>query len=168
MRRSPRGLAGAPGPAAINRDQDSCSTTQSMQPVSAATSAGSIAGNMPTRSWLRPSLRYGSTSTIPLARSTLASVVASTSLVKSIVPTTSERWAGSLTNGVANGDACAHPYSREDDSVVRSTHQGSPPPAEPAVLLPAEPAVLLPAEPAVLLPAEPAVLLPAEPAVLLP
>ena len=33
------------------------STTQSMQAVSACTSAGSTAGNMPTRSWLRPSLR---------------------------------------------------------------------------------------------------------------
>ena len=33
------------------------STTQSMQAVSACTSAGSIAGNIPMRSWLRPSLR---------------------------------------------------------------------------------------------------------------
>ncbi len=33
------------------------STTQSMQVVSASTSAGSTAGNIPTRSWLRPSLR---------------------------------------------------------------------------------------------------------------
>jgi hypothetical protein len=33
------------------------STTQSMHAVSACTSSGSIAGNMPTRSWLRPSLR---------------------------------------------------------------------------------------------------------------
>ena len=33
------------------------STTQSMQAVSACTSAGSIAGNIATRSWLRPSLR---------------------------------------------------------------------------------------------------------------
>ena len=33
------------------------SITQSMQEVSASTSAGSTAGNMPTRSWLRPSLR---------------------------------------------------------------------------------------------------------------
>ncbi len=32
-------------------------TTWSMQAVSAATSAGSMAGNMPMRSWLRPSLR---------------------------------------------------------------------------------------------------------------
>ena len=34
-----------------------CSTTQSMHAVSACTSSGSIAGNMPMRSWLRPSLR---------------------------------------------------------------------------------------------------------------
>ncbi len=33
------------------------STTQSMQAVSALTSAGSMAGNMPIRNWLRPSLR---------------------------------------------------------------------------------------------------------------
>src|SRR6185312_7087036 len=35
----------------------SCSTTKSMHPVSARTSSGSTAGNMPMRSWLRPSLR---------------------------------------------------------------------------------------------------------------
>ena len=35
----------------------SCSTTQSTHWVSALTSSGSTAGNMPTRSWLRPSLR---------------------------------------------------------------------------------------------------------------
>ena len=35
----------------------SLSTTQSMHAVSACTSAGSTAGNMPTRSWLRASLR---------------------------------------------------------------------------------------------------------------
>ena len=39
-----------------------------MQAVSAWTSVGSTAGNMPIRSWLRPSLRYGSVSTIPFAR----------------------------------------------------------------------------------------------------
>ena len=33
------------------------STTQSMQAVSAWRSAGSTAGNMPIRNWLRPSLR---------------------------------------------------------------------------------------------------------------
>ena len=33
------------------------STTQSMHAVSACTSGGSTAGNMPTRSWFRPSLR---------------------------------------------------------------------------------------------------------------
>ena len=36
---------------------ESLSTTQSIQLVSACTSAGSTAGNIPTRSWLRPSLR---------------------------------------------------------------------------------------------------------------
>ena len=71
-----------------------------MQAVSALTSSGSMAGNIATRSWLRPSLRYGSVSTIPLARSVLATAAASTASSKSIVPTTSERLAGSLTNGV--------------------------------------------------------------------
>ena len=33
------------------------STTQSTEATSASMSAGSIAGNIPTRSWLRPSLR---------------------------------------------------------------------------------------------------------------
>lgn len=37
--------------------QDSAATTWSMQAHSAATSSGSTAGNMPTRTWLRPSLR---------------------------------------------------------------------------------------------------------------
>ena len=43
-----------------------------MQAVSASTSAGSTAGNMPTRNWLRPSFRYGSVSTIPFARKVAA------------------------------------------------------------------------------------------------
>ena len=39
------------------RRQPWCSTTWSMHAVRASTSAGSMAGNMPMRSWLRPSLR---------------------------------------------------------------------------------------------------------------
>ena len=67
-----------------------------------ATSAGSTAGNMPMRSWLRPSLRYGSVSTIPLARSDLGDArPRRRTSSKSIVPTTAERCAGSVTNGVA-------------------------------------------------------------------
>ena len=81
--------------------------TQSMQAVSAATSSGSTAGNMPMRSWLRPSLRYGSVSTMPLARRVRAIAAASMSSAKSIVPTTSERRAGSATNGVACSDSSA-------------------------------------------------------------
>ena len=49
----------AAGPDVL-RDEDlhaSRSTSQSMHAVSACTSEGSIAGNMPMRSWLRPSLR---------------------------------------------------------------------------------------------------------------
>jgi hypothetical protein len=44
----------------VLRDQDPhavFSTTKSMHAVSARTSSGSMAGNIPTRSWLRPSLR---------------------------------------------------------------------------------------------------------------
>ena len=50
--------------------------------VSAVTSSGSMAGNMPTRSWLRPSLRYGSVSTMPLARRIFATSAASTFVVE--------------------------------------------------------------------------------------
>ena len=60
-----------------------------------------MAGNMPMRSWLRPSLRYGSTSTIPLALSVAATVGASVPGSKSIVPTTGERRTGSATKGAA-------------------------------------------------------------------
>ncbi len=45
------------------------SSRKSIARVSTATSSGSIAGKSAMRSWLRPSLRYGSTSTIPFARS---------------------------------------------------------------------------------------------------
>ncbi len=47
----------------------SAPTTWSTERVSASTSDGSMAGNIPTRSWLRPSLRYASVSRMPLARS---------------------------------------------------------------------------------------------------
>ena len=47
-----------PGEARRRRQsQSSRSTTQSMHLVSADTSSGSTAGNIPIRSWLRPSLR---------------------------------------------------------------------------------------------------------------
>ena len=48
----------------------------------------------PDPSWFRPSLRYGSVSTISFARRVAASAAASTSASKSIVPTTSDRFAG--------------------------------------------------------------------------
>ena len=53
-----------------------------MQRGQGPTSAGSTAGNIATRSWLRPSLRYGSMSTIPLARNTFATAAASTESVE--------------------------------------------------------------------------------------
>ena len=46
---------------------------------------------------------------MPFARSAAASAAASTSSAKSIVPTTSERFAGSVTKGVASSDASAQP-----------------------------------------------------------
>ena len=52
------------------------------------------------RSWLRPSFRYGSVSTMPLARKTLAISSASIDSAKLMVATTFERAAGSVTNGV--------------------------------------------------------------------
>ena len=93
MRRQLPNLAGVQG-------QVRRSTTQSTHWVSASTSDGSTAGNMPMRSWLRPSLRYESVSTMPLSRSTDETVGASTP-VRSTVPTTADRCAGSATNGVA-------------------------------------------------------------------
>ena len=60
------------------------------------------------RSWLRPSLRYGSVSTIPFARSTSATTAASTASTKSIVPTTWLRSAGFSTKGRAKPDCSAH------------------------------------------------------------
>ena len=46
-------------------------------------------------------------STIPFSRSTPATASALTASVKSIVPTTGDRIAGSATNGVANCDFSA-------------------------------------------------------------
>ena len=73
------------------------STTQSTHWVSALTSSGSTADNIATQSWLRPSLRYGSVSTMPLARRIFATALASTSSEKSMVPTTCERNSGLAT-----------------------------------------------------------------------
>jgi len=64
---------------------------------------------MPIRSWLRPSFRYGSVSTIPFSRSAAATAAASTAAEKSIVATTAERFAGSDTNGLASSDRSAQP-----------------------------------------------------------
>ena len=52
-----------------------------------------MAGNRATRSWLRPSARYDSTSTTPLALSTPATSSAGTPL-RSMVATTALRWLG--------------------------------------------------------------------------
>ena len=79
-----------------------------MARVRMAMSSGSMAGNMAMRSWLRPSLRYGSVSTMPLARSALATAAASTPS-KSMVATEWLRSDGLATNGVANSLASAHP-----------------------------------------------------------
>ena len=86
-----------------------------------------MAANIATRSWLRPSLRYGSVSTTPLARNTFATAAASTSSLKSMVPTTCERCAGSATNGVVNDVASAQEYSRDAESAVRLVAQSRPP-----------------------------------------
>ena len=47
--------------------------------------------------------------------------------MKSIVPTTSERAAGSATKGEAYAVVSAHSYSRLELSVVRFTAHSSPP-----------------------------------------
>src|SRR5665811_1607299 len=115
------------GAQAKDRGHRSRSTTWSMHAVSACTSAGSTAGNMPTRTWLRPSLRYGSTSTTPLRRSTVQTAAASMEASRSIVPTTWLRAAGSVTKGVAQSRASAQPYRCAEDSAVRAVAQARPP-----------------------------------------
>ncbi len=66
-------------------------------------------------------------STIPLARRVAATASASIESSKSMVPITSERWAGSATYGVVYDVRSAHPYSASDDAVVRLTIASSPP-----------------------------------------
>ena len=68
--------------------QVSLSTTWSMQWVSAATSSGSTAVNIAMRSWLRPSLRYDSVSTMPLRRRTADTARRRSQSSRSIVATT--------------------------------------------------------------------------------
>jgi hypothetical protein len=119
--------AGGPPHAPVVSGYASRSITWSTHRVSASTSSGSIAGNIPTRNWLRPSLRYGSTSTIPLARRTAATAAASTVPSRSTVPTTWLRAAGSVTNGVVYGVRSAQPYSRPAESAVRPVAQDRPP-----------------------------------------
>ena len=41
--------------------------------------------------------------------------------------TTAERSSGRATNGVANDDASAHAYTREEESAVRAVIASSPP-----------------------------------------
>src|SRR6185437_5212737 len=64
---------------------------------------------------------------MPLARRTLAIAAASISSVKSMVPMTWERLAGSVTNGVAYFDSSAHAYRRVEESFVRAVDQARPP-----------------------------------------
>ena len=64
---------------------------------------------------------------MPFARSALVMSVASMESSISIVATTAERLAGSLTNGVAIGFASAQSYKMPEDSAVRAVHQSSPP-----------------------------------------
>jgi hypothetical protein len=66
-----------------------------------------MATNVAMRSWLRPSFRYGSVSTMPLARRTLAMAAASMESSKSMVAMTLERSAALATNGVAYSEASA-------------------------------------------------------------
>src|SRR5690349_18888735 len=64
---------------------------------------------------------------MPLARSALAMAAASVPSVKSIVPTTLDRCAGSATYGVAKDDASAQEYSRAAESADRLVVQARPP-----------------------------------------
>src|SRR5699024_8528784 len=98
-----------------------------MQLVKAEISSGSMAANVATRSWFRPSLRYGSVSTMPLARRTAATVAASTDASKSIVTMTCERSSVRLTNGVAYVEDSAQVYNRSEESLVRLVAKSKPP-----------------------------------------
>ncbi len=64
---------------------------------------------------------------MPFARRVFAIAAASMLSSKSIVATTGERCAASVTKGVATDDASAQSYSTEDDSDVRAAAQASPP-----------------------------------------
>jgi hypothetical protein len=66
---------------------------------------------------------------MPFARSVEATAAASTASSKSIVPTTSERLAGSVTNGVVWALRSAQPYRCSEEARVRDTHQSRPPPS---------------------------------------
>ena len=81
------------------------------------------------RSWLRPSLRYGSVSTTPLARSVFATAAASTDVVE-VDRADDERALGGVgrRTGCAKSDASAHAYRCPEDSRVRADA-----PVEPAV-----------------------------------
>ena len=64
---------------------------------------------------------------MPFARRLFATAAASIFSSKSIVTTTGDRSAGSVTNGVANDAVSAHVYSAEEDSAVRALAQDRPP-----------------------------------------
>ena len=129
-----RPRAVALGLAALRRrraHRPSLSTIQSMQPVSACTSAVSTAGNMPIRSWLRPSLRYGSVSTMPFARSVAATRRGVDALVE-VDRADDERAARRARRRTASRTRSAPPIRRglARRRVVRATHPSRPPLAE--------------------------------------
>ncbi len=64
---------------------------------------------------------------MPFARRVLATAAASTVSSKSIVTTTGERCASSVTKGVATAEAAAQSYSTPEDSAVRAPAHASPP-----------------------------------------
>ncbi len=64
---------------------------------------------------------------MPFARRAADSVVAWMWSAKSIVTTTCERAAGSVTNGMATGDLSAQLYRMPEEAAVRSVVQTMPP-----------------------------------------
>ena len=81
-----------------------------MHPVNASTSSGSVAGNIADPQLVAPELaiRLHVHDPVRAQRGRHRGGVDASS--KSIVPTTSERFAGSATNGVASACASAHAY----------------------------------------------------------
>ena len=97
-------------------------------------SSGSIAGNIADSQLVAAEFAVRLGVHDPVGAQVFATAAASTSSEKSMVPTTCERNAGSVTNGVANSRPRPSEYSRCEESAVRVVAQSSPPLQHPVEL----------------------------------